>query len=161
MDLQKITPIIVETIKKSLKEKRYPFGAGKYRGIGNKVASGKLYNSVSAQIKHNSDGDAIVISMEDYGSFVQSGRAPGKKGVPVSAIEKWIKSRGLKGRDKKGRFITNKSFAFAIRQNIMKFGIKPANFIDISIEDLMKNEEITKLLGDQAFEDLINLIEGI
>jgi len=161
MDLSKIAPILVDTIKKTLKEKRYPFGASKYKGIGNKVASGKLYNSVSAKIKETKNGGAIQISMEDYGSFVQSGRAPGKKGVPIFAIEKWIKSRGLKGRDKKGRFITNKSFAFAIRHNIMKFGIKPANFIDVSIEDLMKNEEITKLLGDQAFEDLINAIEGI
>jgi len=161
MDLSKIAPILVEAVKKSLKEKRYPFGAGKYKGIGNKVASGKLYNSVSAQIKKTNEGGAIQISMEQYGPFVQSGRAPGRKGVPISAIEKWIKSRGLKGRDKKGKYITNKSFAFAIRQNIIKFGIKPANFIDIAVEDLMKNEEITKLLGDQAFEDLINAIEGI
>jgi hypothetical protein len=99
--------------------------------------------------------------MAEYGQFVQSGRLPGKGFVPVGSLMKWIKQRGLKGRDKKGKFITDKSFAFAIQKNIKKFGIRPANFIDVSIEKIMEDPRITELLGEAAYDELINAITGI
>jgi hypothetical protein len=74
---------------------------------------------------------------------------------------KWIKERGLKGRDKKGKFITDKSFAFAIQKNIKKFGIRPANFLDVSIEKIFDDPRMTELMGEMAYEELINAIEGI
>jgi hypothetical protein len=92
---------------------------------------------------------------------VQSGRLPGKKGVPVSAIEQWIKERGLTGRDKKGKFIKRRSFAFAIQNNIKKFGIRPSNFLDVALEMIADDPKIMDLIGDEAYDDLINLIEGI
>ena len=163
MNLEKITPIIVETIQNALSKKVYPFGVGKNKGIGNKIASGNLRNSVQATVKQGTEGfDVIEISMAEYGQWVQSGRLPGKKGIPISVIEKWIKQRKLKGRNQKtGRYITDRSFAFAIQTNIKKFGIQPSNFLDVAIEDLMKNKQITELLGDAGFDDLINALEGI
>jgi hypothetical protein len=85
----------------------------------------------------------------------------GRKGVPISAIEKWIKERGLQGRDKNGKFIKRRSFAFAIQNNIKKFGIRPSNFLDVALETIGNDPKIMELLGDAAYEDLINLIEGI
>jgi len=163
MDLNQIAPIIVDTIKKALSQKVYPFGMGKYRGIGNKIASGNLRNSVEATVKKGTAGfDVIEISMAEYGQWVQSGRLPGKKGIPISVIEKWIKQRKLKGRNQKtGRYITDKSFAFAIQKNIMKFGIRPSNFLDVALETIAQDQQIMELLGDAAYEELIDLIEGI
>ena len=74
--------------------------------------------------------------------------SPGKgyttKHPPTGILEKWIKRKGLKGRDMgstyinskgrrivrpaTGRFITNKSFAFAIAKSIQKKGIKSLSF---------------------------------
>ena len=51
MDLEKIAPIIENILKKTLEQKRYPFGFAKYKGVGNKVASGKLKNSISVEVK--------------------------------------------------------------------------------------------------------------
>jgi len=163
MNLNEIAPIIVKAIKDALSKKVYPFGMGKNRGVGNKIASGNLRNSVEATVKQGTAGfDVIEISMAEYGQFVQSGRRPGLKGVPISVIEKWIKQRKLKGRDQKtGRYIKDRSFAFAIQKNIMKFGIRPSNFLDVAIEDIMSNKEIMDLLEEAAIEDLINAIEGI
>jgi hypothetical protein len=162
MNLQEIAPILENIIKESLEEKRYRFGFAKYQGVGNKVASGKLRNSVSVTVQQSGDDSAIIeVMMEDYAQWVQSGRLPGKKFVPIGALEEWIRSRGLKGRNSKGRFMTNKSFAFAIQKNINKFGIRPANFIDISLENILDNEKVIELLGDATYEDLINAIEGI
>ena len=47
MDLEKIAPIIEQIIKETLEAKRYPFGFAKFQGTGNKVASGKLRDSVN------------------------------------------------------------------------------------------------------------------
>lgn len=161
MDLSAIAPIIQNKLKELLYQKKYPFGFAKYKGIGNKVASGKLVNSIQVVTKQSKDKTVIQVLAEDYLTFVQSGRLPGKRGVPLDQIEDWIKSRGLQGRDKKGRFIKRRSFAFAIQTNIKKFGIRPANFLDVAIQDLGEDEQIIELIGDAAYEELIDLIEGI
>ena len=162
MDLEAIAPIIEDIIRQSLYEQRYKFGFDRYKGVSNKVASGTLARSIEVQTKQSSNNTTeLQILMAEYGQFVQSGRLPGKGFVPVGSLLKWIKQRGLKGRNKKGKFITDKSFAFAIQQNIKKFGIRPANFIDISFEKIMEDPRITELLGEAAYEELINAITGI
>lgn len=162
MDLEKIAPIIEKIMKETLEQKRYPFGFAKFRGVGNKVASGKLRDSISVQVKKVNENETIIqVLSEQYAQWVQSGRLPGKKGVPITAIENWIKSRGLQGRDKTGKFIKRRSFAFAIQNNIKKFGIRPSNFLDVALETIAQDQKIMELLGDAAYEELIDLIEGI
>lgn len=161
MNLEEIAPIIEAKFKKALEERRYKFGFGKYKGLSDKVASGSLKNSIEVTAQQKGDISYLQMSMNDYGQWVQSGRLPGKKGVPIDAIEKWIKQRGLKGRDKKGRFITNRSFAFGIQKNIKKFGIRPSDWYDVAIESILEDTEIINLLEGAAIEDLINAIEGI
>lgn len=161
MDLNAIAPIIEDKFKAALAEKRYPFGFGKKKGLSNKIASGSLQNSINVGTRTSPDGTTLTVSMNDYGQWVQSGRLRGKKGVPVDALEKWIKDRGLQGRDKKGRFIKRRSFAFAIQANIKKFGIRPSNWYDAAIDNVLEDPEIINLLEDATIEDLINAIEGI
>ncbi len=161
MDYTIIAPIIKDTIQDVLSQRVYPFGFAKNRGLSDKVASGKLRRSVTVDVVPSEDRPIIRIFMEDYWQWVQSGRMPGKKDVPLSAIEEWIKSRGLTGRDKKGKFIKRKSFAFAIRTNIKKFGIRPSNFLDKTINLLETDQRIIDALGQEAFEELINRLEGI
>jgi len=162
MELEKVAPIIESIMKKTLEQKRYPFGFAKFKGVGNKVASGKLRDSIKVVTKKvNEDETVIQVISEEYAQWVQSGRLPGKKGVPIDAIERWIKERGLQGRDKKGKFIKRRSFAFAIQSNIKKFGIRPSNFLDVALEMIAEDPKIMDLIGDAAYDDLINLIEGI
>lgn len=169
LDLEAIAPILEQIIKESLEEKRYPFGFAKFRGIGNKVASGRLRNSVQVNVVSSDNGmSTLQLLIEQYASYVQSGRLPGKKGVPIQSLIDWIKDRKLQGRDKKGRFIDRRSFAFAIQNNIKKFGIRPANFYDVSLERIFEDPRVEQLILDagyekldDAFDDLINSIEGI
>jgi hypothetical protein len=158
MDLEKIIPIIEQTFQNALAQKRYAFGFDRYKGISNKIATGSLRDSIQVKAKGK---DEITISMNDYGQWVQSGRAPGKGKVPISAIISWIKARKLKGRDKKGRYIKDISFAFGIQTNIKKFGIRKSDWYDVAIEELLENKQIEELLGDASIEDLINALEGI
>jgi hypothetical protein len=162
MDLEKIAPIIEKIMKDTLEQKRYPFGFAKFKGTGNKVASGKLRDSISVVTKKvNKDETIIQVLSAEYAQWVQSGRLPGKKGVPVDALEKWIKDRGLTGRDKKGRFIKRRSFAFAIQKNIKKFGIRPSNFLDVALEMIADDPKIMDLIEEGSFEELLDLIQGI
>ena len=162
MDLNEIAPIIVKTIQEALEQRRYTFGMPNPKGKSNKISTGNLRNSVQATVRDAGNREIIEISMAEYGQWVQSGRLPGKKGIPISVIERWIKQRKLKGRNQKtGKYITDRSFAFAIQKSIIKFGIRPSNFLDVAFEDLMKNEEIINLIADATIEDLINAIEGI
>jgi len=162
MDLEKIAPIIEKIMKDTLEQKRYPFGFAKFKGVGNKVASGKLRDSISVNVvKVNENETIIQVLSAEYAQWVQSGRLPGKKGVPVDALEKWIKDRGLTGRDKKGRFIKRRSFAFAIQKNIKKFGIRPSNFLDVALEMIADDPKIMDLIEEGSFEELLDLIQGI
>ena len=159
MDLEKLVPIIEDIFKKALEEKRYPFGFAKNQGMSNKVATGSLRDSII--VTENKENSSLTISMNAYGQWIQSGRPAGVKGVPITEIIKWIKARKLKGRDKKGRFIKDTNFAFGIQKNIKKFGIRPSNWIDVAIENMMNDNKIFELLGDATYEDLINALEGI
>ena len=161
MEYTVIAPIIKDTIQDVLSQRVYPFGFAKYRGLSDKVASGKLRRSVTVDVVPSQDRPIIRIFMEDYWQWVQSGRMPGKKNVPIDMIEQWIRSRGLTGRDKKDRFIKRRNFAFAIQTNIKKFGIRPANFLDKAFNLLETDQRIIDALGQEAFEELVNRLEGI
>jgi hypothetical protein len=162
MDLEKIAPIIEKIMKDTLEQKRYPFGFAKFKGVGNKVASGKLRDSISVNVVKVNEGETIIqVLTAEYAQWVQSGRLPGKKGVPISALEQWIKDRNLTGRDKKGRFIKRRSFAFAIQSNIKKFGIRPSNFLDVALEMIANDPKIMDLIEEGSFDELLNIIEGI
>ena len=125
-----------------------------------------LAGSIRFKVVRTEAGFTTKFYMYDYGEFVDKGvsgteversftnyqgrrqASPGKgfttKQPPSGILEKWIKRKGLKGRDmgstyinKKGkkivrpatgRFITDKSFAFAIAKSIKKRGIRSLSF---------------------------------
>jgi hypothetical protein len=88
---------------------------------------------------------ALSVYAKDYAVWLDSGRKPFAKKVPIRAIIQFIKNRGLKLRDRKtGRFagkrITIKSrnggpdiqtnqLAFMIQNSIYKNGIRGRHFI--------------------------------
>jgi hypothetical protein len=135
--LQILVDLLVQYLKERLIANDYPYGNPDAYGVGNKVASGSLYNSIRGSVEIGTDGlPYAVIDYNDYLQYVQRGRPAQIKRVPISALLQWISIKGLKGRDKKGRFIPNLSLAFAIQTNIYKYGIRPANIYDRGFDDL-------------------------
>jgi len=135
--LNKFGELFTQYLKDAISKKQYPYG-NPQRGVGDKVASGKLLDSISYDVEVDTNGDPmLVISYIDYFQNVNWGRRPEKKKVPISSILDWIKVRGLQGRNKKGQFIPRLSFAFAIQTNIYKFGIRPANIYDKGLDGLL------------------------
>lgn len=140
--LQLLMNLFIAKIKERLLANDYPYapgytGEGNVRGTGNKYASGKLYNSIQGTIEIGPNGEPIaLIQYQDYFNNVNRGRKAGVKRVPLDALMEWIKVRGLKGRDKKGRFMSTTNLAWAIQTNIFKYGVRPANIYDAGIDDL-------------------------
>jgi hypothetical protein len=177
MDLTQIEPIIEDIVKKSLDARVYQYG--KNGSLTNRVATGTLRNSVKAKTTTNKQGNTIIeitylggkklTDTGNYAYWLVYGRKAGKW-ANIGAIEEWIRNKkSFRIKDfKTGRFLPKtdkniKSVAYVIARSIGKFGFKskPENFIEVSIDMLMKDERIIQLLGDQTIEDLLNAIEGI
>lgn len=162
--------LFTDLLKQKIRQKIYPYGNPDAKGVGNKVASGNLLDSISYKVVMVGDVETLEITYADYFEYVNKGRRIGAKRVPLNALIEWIKIRGIRRRDEKGRFAKGSrlGLAFAIQQNIFKYGIRPANLYDKtldSLEDLFDNPppEIARELNDLflAIEgDINNLIEN-
>lgn len=109
-----------------------------------------LENSISFKVIKTSTGFSLQFFMDSYGKFLDKGVSGNKikrnykdykskvisspykyttKQPPPGILAKWIKKKGIKGRDKKsGRFISNMSLAFVIGRSIKRDGIKSLSF---------------------------------
>ena len=106
-----------------------------------KVASGRLVNS----IRYTVDPQGKISFLYDIdGKWVTQGRRRGSRFPPPDPISRWIKEKGIQGRDKRGRFISNKSLTFLISRAIARDGIKPLPFMKMAIDKTRK--QLPKLL---------------
>lgn len=101
-----------------------------------KIATGKLMQSIRYEIRETANSIAITFLMEDYGKFVdkgvqgaesgragEGGRSPYKfknKMPPPESIRQWLKIKGIP-----------EKASFPIRRSIWRFGITPTNFFTI------------------------------
>lgn len=133
-----IGELFIEAIQEKMDKKIYPYGNPSVRGKGDKVATGKLLNSLKAElIPWNSQGQGgLKITYLDYFQNVNLGRRKEKRNVPIKNLLDWIKVRGIRGRTKKGKFMKDLSLAFAIQKNIYKYGIRPADIYDKGLDGL-------------------------
>lgn len=122
MDLNKVADIIDDMFREPLLENVYPFGFPP-KGNSNKYATGSLYNSVSTVVKKTGDDFIVDIFVNDYYTYVNRGRARGKKWVPYSALMTWIQARGIKFNFSAEQKMV--SFAYAINKKRKKDGKKP------------------------------------
>ena len=176
MDLDALAPIIAQIVKDSLNEKVYLFGAYQ-KGLTNRVASGRLRDSIGAVVEDNKQGIQVIRvtalggkRLEDtYAYWLINDRKPGKF-ANINAIKEWIyNKKSFRIRDyKTGQFLpkTEKnvdSVAFVIARSIGKFGFqnKPKNFVEISIDKIMNNEQIIQIIEDATVDELLKQIEGI
>jgi hypothetical protein len=170
--LEALGKMFVEMMKKKIQQKMYPYGNPK-RGVGNKVASGKLLNSLSSKLVGGTGGQPgyLEVTYANYFEYVNGGRRKGVKKVPIQSLLDWIKIRGIKPRQinnpnksQRGRFAKRGKgwelrLAFAIQKNIFKYGIRPANIYDKTLESL--DEVFTNPPPElmQAYNELYGAIE--
>ena len=150
---------------------------------GKKNASKRLYDSIEYQVNVGANDLSVIFSMEDYGKFVDQGvkganpnrlpkgskkygqqQAPdspfqfgkGRGGGLRKGLTDWIRQRGIRGRDKKGRFITRKSLRYMMVRSIYLSGIKPSMFFTVPFQQGVK--KLPKELQEKFVTDLQNII---
>ena len=134
--LSKFAKVVIKESRTALTKKR-------------KNASKDLYNSVKYELDVNRNSFSLVFYMTDYAKFVDQGVSGKKKKYntpysykqkmpPSRVFEKWIKQKGIKGRNKQGQFITHKSLSFLIARSIFNKGIKPSLFFTKPFEAAFK-----------------------
>jgi len=122
-----------------------------------KNASKTLYNDMNSFLKVSKNSFELGFEMPIYGQFQDQGVSGIKKKYdtpfsykkkmpPLDVFEAWIKRKGIKGRDKRGRFITNKSLSYLIARSVFNNGIKPSLFFTRPFELAYKR------LGDDIIE---------
>jgi hypothetical protein len=122
-----------------------------------KNASKTLYNDMNSFLKVSKNSFELGFEMPIYGQFQDQGVSGKKKKYdtpfsykskqpPSDVFEAWIKRKGIKGRDKRGRFITNKSLSYLIARSVFNNGIKPSLFFTRPFELAYKR------LGDDIIE---------
>jgi hypothetical protein len=131
---------VVERAQSNLRIKRRVRGK-----MVNRVASGNLLRSLyyKINIRYNKPTIDFTVSNDEAGKYadvIELGRRPGAKMPPVSVIEKWLKLKPIKLRNRQGEFIKStesaiKSAAYAIAQSIGKNGIQGINYYGEAIDD--------------------------
>jgi hypothetical protein len=142
---------------------------------------GKKESALSKSIRVDDSGDSTKVIMNEYGNFIDkgvSGKGAGdfkgkKKTVHKSLgnyrfgsnkfkgtgekwkkkIDKWMYSKGIQGRDKKGKFIKRASTNYLIRRSIYQHGIKGTLFASKAFEGF--NQELTRRLSTIDFTKII------
>jgi len=118
-----------------------------YKVGRNTIIGSDIYKNL--QVIAKNDGDLVFdILLNDYLTYIESGRRKGAKMPPVEPIVRWARSRGIP---------TDNSTIFLIRRAISRDGIRPRPFMATVMEQIdldMPNwydkifDEITKLIND-------------
>lgn len=112
----------------------------------NTIIGSDIYNNL--QVKATNDGDLVFdILLNDYLTFIESGRRKGAKFPPVEPIVKWARKRGIP---------TDNSTIFLIRRAISRDGIAPRPFMDKVFEDI--DYAWDKGWADELFDEIMKMI---
>ena len=142
MELKNLEAVMTEYAKYVIKQSKTNLTKDKKGG-------GSLYNSLKYKLHQDDTAMLVEFMMEDYGAYVdrgvkgvnstypetkaalskfQYGSGTGVKGGLTKGIEKWLKKKKLKWRDKLGRFMSYKSMRYLIVKKIYFQGIKANMF---------------------------------
>ena len=112
----------------------------------NTIIGSDIYKNL--QVKATNDGDLVFdILLNDYLTFIESGRRKGAKFPPVEPIVKWARKRGIP---------TDNSTIFLIRRAISRDGIAPRPFMDKVFEDI--DYAWDKGWADELFDEIMKMI---
>ena len=121
-------------------------------GINRKTGSNTLVGSdiyKSLSVKATNDGDLVFdIILNDYITYIESGRRKGAKFPPVAPIVAWARKKGIP---------TDNSTIYLIRRAISRDGIKPRPFMAHVLEEI--DREWDEQLADELFNKIISEID--
>lgn len=136
----------------------------RYRGEldnGKINASYKLSDTLQYIIDINGMSIDVVVMLQDYYKYIESGRRAGAKMPPISAIEEWIKVKPvLPYPMSNGKLPTTRQLAYLIARSISRNGIPPKPIFQMSIEEATDAfyERIEKAVREDLETDIQDFI---
>jgi len=125
--------------------------------IVRRVATGKLAESLGYNIK----GGEITFLAAKHWYWVEYGRKPSSKYPPMQAMRNWVIAKGIKPRDKHGRFIkitpaAINSIAFLAAKKVKEKGYKGIGFYAKAIEreTAKPNNDLRKGAKDYTVDEM-------
>lgn len=116
------------------------------KDLDNNKTSSDIYKNL--QVNATNDGDLVFdILLNDYITYIESGRRKGADMPPVEAIVEWAKKHGIP---------TDNSTIFLIRRAISRDGIAPRPFMDKVFEDI--DDVWDKNWADELFDEIMRMI---
>lgn len=100
----------------------------------NKKATGKLINSVRANVNIGATQYTAELRLQDYWKYIEYGTKP--HWPPPSAILKWIHAKPILPKAINGITPTENQLAYLIGRKISKTGTKAGNYLYDSIDDV-------------------------
>lgn len=119
----------------------------------NKIATGKLINSVKASIKIGATEYTGELRLQDYWKYLEYGTKP--HWPPKSAILKWIHAKPILPRAINGITPTQDQLAFLIGRKISRVGTKAGVYLGDTIDDINSwyqirfSEALEKDIGEE------------
>ncbi len=121
-----------------------------------KDSSGIVGNT---KVSFNTDG--VEIKTTKYAQFLDAGRKPGGKKVPISVLIAWVKRYRVGGRNSRsGKFKKNvsvNSVAYAIQNAIHRNGIKARPFLTKTVA--FAEQVVADAIDNIIIPDIITIIE--
>src|SRR6478735_7246536 len=117
----------------------------------NKINKDTLSNSdIIKNLKIDTKDEKLIISLFSYYQYIESGRKKGVKGIPISVLIDFIKSKNIKPNN-----ISVNQLAFIFQKSIKEKGIKPRKIFTTSYK-------VTEQLWEKEFNiTLDNIIKDI
>jgi hypothetical protein len=116
-----------------------------------KVASGSLINSINYRLQDTANGINVILLANDYLKYVDEGRKPSTNPdskPPIQAILRWTNIKGIP-----------QEAAWAIRNNIWRFGIKPTRVIDKTIRAIQLSRNTNRIYEQRMVDNIVKIIE--
>ena len=121
-------------------------------GINQKVGTNTLVDSniyKTLSVKATNDGDLIFdIILNDYITYIESGRRKGAPFPPIAPIVAWARKKGIP---------TDNSTIFLIRRAISRDGIKPRPVLQYVFDEV--DREWDDSLADKLFNQITEIID--
>lgn len=115
------------------------------------ISSGKLRDSITANVNESGDLVDILIDGESYFKYIDKGRLPGTF-PPLDAIQAWATARKIETKA-----------VFSIARSIYNKGIKPLNISDKLIADTDNNvkDKLGLALADDMESKLADILNEL
>ncbi|TPE44937.1 hypothetical protein [Pontibacter mangrovi] len=138
---------------------RYPLDRSTSRLLKSFRAEVKQGRNAKGQFEGFTPNAQLELYALEYWKWVDSGRKPFTKKIPLRYILEWIKRKKMRGRVRagkgRGRFITDNQLAYMIQNSIYKKGIQGRPFVQAAFDEGQRLVELyldNQLLDDMTYE---------